>query len=120
VLLTFAVALRACDRCPSYYTQRIQPAAFQAAERSYLNAFRQLGLSGPQTWVSSVMRRLRRRVRDAEKEKLAKLYEQLSANTALRTSAQFRSGIVADPFVWREMSHDNRYPHFNCISRHDR
>jgi hypothetical protein len=57
-----------------------QPAAFQAAERNYLKAFRQLGLSGPQTWASSVMRRLRRRVREAEKEKLAKLYEQLSAN----------------------------------------
>jgi hypothetical protein len=57
-----------------------QPAAFQAAERSYLKAFRQVELSGPQTWVSSVMRRLRRRVREAEKEKLAKLYEQLSAN----------------------------------------
>jgi hypothetical protein len=57
-----------------------QPAAFQAAERSYLKAFRQVELSGPQTWVSSVMRRLRRRVREAEKEKLVKLYEQLSAN----------------------------------------
>ena len=57
-----------------------QPAAFQAAERSYLKAFRQVELTGPQTWVSSVMRRLRRRVREAEKEKLAKLYEQLSAN----------------------------------------
>jgi hypothetical protein len=56
-----------------------QPAAFQAAERSYLKAFRQLELSGPQTWASSVMRRLRRRVREAEKEKLTKLYEQLSA-----------------------------------------
>jgi hypothetical protein len=56
-----------------------QPAAFQAAERSYLKAFRQLGFSGPQTWASSVMRRLRRRVQDAEKEKLTKLYEQLSA-----------------------------------------
>jgi hypothetical protein len=56
-----------------------QPAASQAAERSYLKAFRQLGLSGPQTWASSVMRRLRRRVREAEKEKLTKLYEQLSA-----------------------------------------
>jgi hypothetical protein len=55
-----------------------QPAAFQAAERSYLKAFRQLRLSGPQTWASSVMRRLRRRVREAEKEKLTKLYEQLS------------------------------------------
>jgi hypothetical protein len=57
-----------------------QPAAFQAAERSYLKAFRQAELSGPQTWVSSVMRRLRRRVREAEKEKLTRLYEQLSAN----------------------------------------
>jgi len=57
-----------------------QSAAFQAAERSYLKAFRQVELTGPQTWVSSVMRRLRRRVREAEKEKLAKLYEQLSAN----------------------------------------
>ena len=55
-----------------------QPAAFQAAERSYLKAFRRLELSGPQTWASSVMRRLRRRVREAEKEKLTKLYEQLS------------------------------------------
>src|SRR5262249_31747272 len=58
----------------------LQPAAFQAAERSYLKAFRQLGLSGPQTWASSVMRRLRRRVREAEKEMLTKLYEQLSAD----------------------------------------
>jgi hypothetical protein len=57
-----------------------QPAAFQAAERSYLRAFRQLKLSGPQTWVSSVMRRSRRRVREVEKEKLTKLYEQLSEN----------------------------------------
>jgi hypothetical protein len=57
-----------------------QSAAFQGAERSYLKAFRQAELSGPQTWVSSVMRRLRRRVREAEKEKLTKLYEQLSAN----------------------------------------
>jgi hypothetical protein len=57
-----------------------QPEAFQAAERSYLRAFRQLGLSGPQTWTSSVMRRLGRRVREVEKEKLIKLYEQLSVN----------------------------------------
>src|SRR4029077_8695280 len=57
-----------------------QPEAFHAAERSYLRAFRQLELSGPQTWASSVMRRLRRRVREAEKEKLTKLYEQLAAN----------------------------------------
>ena len=57
-----------------------QPEAFQAAERSYLRAFRQLELSGPQTWTSSVMRRLRRRVREVEKEKLTKLYEQLSVN----------------------------------------
>ena len=57
-----------------------QHEAFQAAERSYLRAFRQLELSGPQTCASSVMRRLRRRVREAEKEKLKKLYEQLSAN----------------------------------------
>jgi hypothetical protein len=57
-----------------------QPEAFQAAERSYLRAFRQLGLSGPQTWTSSVMRRLRRRVGEVEKEKLTKLYEQLSVN----------------------------------------
>jgi hypothetical protein len=57
-----------------------QSEAFQAAERSYLRAFRQLELSGPQTWASSVMRRLRRRVREAEKEKLTKLYEQLAAN----------------------------------------
>jgi hypothetical protein len=57
-----------------------QPEAFQAAERSYLRAFRQLGLSGPQTWASSVMRRLRRRVHEVEKEKLTKLYEQLSVN----------------------------------------
>ena len=73
----------------------LQPAAFQAAERSFLKAFRQLELSGPQTWASSVMRRLRRRVREAEKEKLTKLYEHLSANEPgsallLRTSAQFR------------------------------
>jgi hypothetical protein len=57
-----------------------QSEAFQAAERSYLRAFRQLELSGPQTWASSVMRRLRRRVGEADKEKLTKLYEQLSAN----------------------------------------
>jgi hypothetical protein len=57
-----------------------QSEAFQAAERSYLRAFRQLELSGPQTWASSVMRRLRRRVLEADKEKLTKLYEQLSAN----------------------------------------
>jgi hypothetical protein len=57
-----------------------QSEAFQAAERSYLKAFRQLQLSGPQTWTSSVMRRLRRRVREAEKEKLTKLYEHLSGN----------------------------------------
>jgi hypothetical protein len=57
-----------------------QSEAFQAAERSYLRAFRQLELSGPQTWASSVMRRLRRRVGEADKAKLTKLYEQLSAN----------------------------------------
>ena len=57
-----------------------QPEAFQAAERSFLKAFRQLEFPGPQTWASSVMRRLRRRVPEAEKEKLTKLYEQLSAN----------------------------------------
>ena len=39
-----------------------QPKAFEAAERSYLRTFWQLGLSGPETWASSVMRRLRRRV----------------------------------------------------------
>ena len=32
-----------------------QPEAFQAAERRYLRAFRQLEVSGPQTWASSVM-----------------------------------------------------------------
>ena len=40
-----------------------QVKAFEAAERSYLRTFRQLGLSGPETWASSIMRRLRRRVR---------------------------------------------------------
>ena len=65
-----------------------QVKAFEAAERSYLKTFRQLGLSGPETWASSVMRRLRRRVREAcltERDKLKKLYEQLSANECLET-----------------------------------
>jgi hypothetical protein len=65
-----------------------QVEAFEAAERSYLKTFRQLGLSGPETWASSVMRRLRRRVREAyltERDKLKKLYEQLSANECLET-----------------------------------
>ena len=60
-----------------------QVKAFEAAERSYLRTFRQLGLPGPETWASSVMRRLRRRVREAgltEQDKLKKLYEQLSAD----------------------------------------
>ena len=73
-----------------------QPAAFQAAERSYLKAFRQLELSGPQTWASSVMRRLRRRVREAEKEKLTKLYEQLSANEH-RSALPFGQAHSFDP-----------------------
>jgi len=63
-----------------------QVKAFEAAERSYLRTFRQLGLSGPETWASSVMRRLRRRVREAgltEKDKLKKLYEQISTNEHL-------------------------------------
>jgi len=63
-----------------------QRKAFEAAERSYLRTFRQLGLSGPETWASSVMRRLRRRVREAgltEKDKLKKLYEQISTNEHL-------------------------------------
>jgi hypothetical protein len=50
-----------------------QSEAFQAAERSYLKAFRQLQLSGPQTWTSSVMRRLRRpssRSREGEADKI--------------------------------------------------
>jgi hypothetical protein len=62
--------------------------ALEAAERSYSRTFRQLGLSGPETWASSVMRRLRRRVREAdstERDKLKKLYEQLSANECLET-----------------------------------
>jgi hypothetical protein len=29
-------------------------------------------------------------------------------------------GIVVDLFIRTETSHDNRYPHGNCISRHDR
>ena len=65
-----------------------QVKAFEAAERSYLRTFRQLGLSGPETWASSVMRRLRRRVREAsltDRDKLKKLYEQLSANGCLET-----------------------------------
>ena len=65
-----------------------QVKAFEAAERSYLRTFRQLGLPGPETWASSVMRRLRRRVREAgltERDKLKKLYEQLSANECLET-----------------------------------
>jgi hypothetical protein len=48
----------------------------------------QLGLSGPEAWASSIMRRLRRRVREAgltERDKLKKLYEQLSANECLET-----------------------------------
>ena len=63
-----------------------QVKAFEAAERSYLRTFRQLGLSGPETWASSVMRRLRRRVGEArltERDKLKKLYEQLYANECL-------------------------------------
>ena len=65
-----------------------QVKAFEAAERSYLRTFRQLGLSGPEAWASSIMRRLRRRVREAgltERDKLKKLYEQLSANECLET-----------------------------------
>jgi hypothetical protein len=66
-----------------------QVKAFEAAERSYLRTFRQLGLPGPETWASSIMRRLRRRVREAgltEQDKLKKLYEQLSANECLETA----------------------------------
>src|SRR6476661_4132916 len=62
--------------------------AFAAAERSYLRTFRQLGLSGPETWASSIMRRLRRRVGEAsltESDKLKRLYERLSANECLET-----------------------------------
>ncbi len=65
-----------------------QVKAFEAAERSFLRTFRQLGLSGPETWASSIMRRLRRRVGEAcltEKDRLQKLYEQLSANGGLET-----------------------------------
>jgi hypothetical protein len=75
--------------------------AFEAAERSYLRIFRQFGLSGPETWASSVMRRLRRRVREAdltERDKLKKLYEQLSANECLETvPGQGRSLKIHDP-----------------------
>jgi hypothetical protein len=74
--------------------------AVEAAERSYLRTFRQLGLSGPETWASSVMRRLRRRVREAdltERDKLKKLYEQLSANECLETApGQGRSLKIHD------------------------
>ncbi len=65
-----------------------QVKAFEAAELSFLRTFRQLGLSGPETWASSIMRRLRRRVREAcltEKGRLRKLYEQLSTNEGLET-----------------------------------
>ena len=73
-----------------------QVKAFEAAERSYLKTFRQLGLSGPETWASSVMRWLRRRVREAcltERDKLKKLYEQLSANECLETVPGHSFGI---------------------------
>ena len=61
-----------------------QAKALKAAESSYLKTFRRLGLSEPesQTWASSVMRRLRRHVAKEglmEKDKLKKLYEQLSS-----------------------------------------
>jgi hypothetical protein len=65
-----------------------QVKAFEAAERSFLRTFRQLGLSGPETWASSIMRRLRRRVGKAcltEKDRLQKLYEELSASGGLET-----------------------------------
>jgi hypothetical protein len=56
-----------------------QGKAFEAAERSYLRTFRQLGLSGPETWTSSVMRRLRRRVREADLTE-AKCFRSFSTN----------------------------------------
>jgi hypothetical protein len=61
-----------------------QARALEAAERSYLTTFRRLGLSEPesQTWAASVMRRLRRQVAEkglTEKDKLKKLYKQISA-----------------------------------------
>jgi hypothetical protein len=61
-----------------------QAEALKAAESSYLKTFRRLGLSEPesQIWASSVMRRIRRHVAKkelTEKDKLKKLYEQLSS-----------------------------------------
>jgi len=61
-----------------------QAKALKAAESSYLKTFRRLGLSEPesQTWASSIMRRLRRHIAKkelTEKDKLKKLYEQLSS-----------------------------------------
>ena len=75
-----------------------QVKAFEAAERSYLRTFRQLGLPGPETWASSVMRRLRRRVREAgltEQDKLKKLYEQLSADERIGQAYGFNTHDTA-------------------------
>ena len=52
-----------------------QVRAFDAAERSYFQTMRQLGLSesGCQTWTSSLMRRLRRQVGGSESTEQKKL-----------------------------------------------
>ena len=52
-----------------------QVRAFDAAERSYFQTMRQLGLSesGCQTWTSSLMRRLRRQVGEPESTEQKKL-----------------------------------------------
>jgi hypothetical protein len=59
-----------------------QARTFDAAERSYFQTMRQLGLSesGCQTWTSSLMRRLRRQVAEqdsAEQKKLKALLDVL-------------------------------------------
>jgi hypothetical protein len=114
--------------------------AFEAAERSYLRTFRQSGLSGPETWASSVMRRLRRRVREAdltERDKLKKLYEQLSTNECLETAGQGRSLKIHDttspaeqenigregksekPKLYRQVPNDEQIAQARSFDTHD-
>ena len=98
-----------------------QVKAFEAAERSYLRTFRQLGLSGPETWASSIMRRLRRRVGEAcltERASLKKLYEQLSANGGLETvPGQAHSFDIHDTASSGEQKNIGREDEFDKLKR---
>ena len=78
-----------------------QVKAFEAAERSYLRTFRQLGLSGPETWASSIMRRLRRRVWGSMFDERASLKSYMSNSLLTAVLRQCRGRRTASIYTTR-------------------